>query len=177
MAGSLTSCLESTSSKARKTQILECRVCDNVFGLQGEKIPRLLFCGHTLCHSCLSKLPRANHSEALVPSSSRETALASHEVIQCPFDRQPTTLGPNGVWDLKKNFALLEAIEDGIVNQENVFSDVFLERERGLSVCCDENEEHIAVVYCTTCATHLCVEVIILILKWELRSLLSCARY
>lgn len=34
-------------------------------------------------------------------------ALALH----CPFDRQPTRLGPNGVWDLKKNFALIELLE------------------------------------------------------------------
>ena len=56
-------------------QVLECRVCDNVFGTQGDRIPRLLFCGHTLCHSCLLRLP------------------TSSRVIQCPFDRQPTTLG------------------------------------------------------------------------------------
>ena len=37
-----------------------------------------------------------------------------------------------------------------------VFSTSFLERERELSVCCDENEAHLAVVYCTTCGTHLC---------------------
>ena len=70
--------------------------------------------------------------------------------------------GPNGVWDLKKNFALLELLErleDAAKEKENVFSTTFLERERELSVCCDENEDHIAVVYCTTCATHLCEQV------------------
>ena len=78
-------------------------------------------------------------------------------IIQCPFDRQPTTLGANGVWDLKKNFALLELLERLEENERtNFFSPSFLERERELSVCCDENEDHIAVVYCTTCATHLC---------------------
>ena len=72
-------------------------------------------------------------------------------------------MGPNGVWDLKKNFALLEMIER--VNDRAAaassggkgqgFSVAFLERERELSVCCDENETHLAVVYCTTCGTHL----------------------
>ena len=77
-------------------------------------------------------------------------------IIQCPFDRQPTTLGSNGVWDLKKNFALLELLERLEETEKYNFSTSFLERERELSVCCDENEDHLAVVYCTTCATHLC---------------------
>jgi hypothetical protein len=38
-------------------QVLECRVCEDVYSLHGDKIPRLLFCGHTLCHACLSRLP------------------------------------------------------------------------------------------------------------------------
>ena len=70
--------------------------------------------------------------------------------------------GSNGVWDLKKNFALLELLErleEAAKEKENIFTSTFLERERELSVCCDENEDHIAVVYCTTCATHLCEEV------------------
>merc|ERR1719445_2253748 len=32
----------------------------------------------------------------------------------------------------------------------------WLERERELAVVCDEDEEHVAVVYCTVCASHLC---------------------
>ena len=63
---------------------------------------------------------------------------------------------------MKKNFALLELLErleDAAKEKENIFTTTFLERERELSVCCDENEDHIAVVYCTTCATHLCEEV------------------
>ena len=73
-------------------------------------------------------------------------------------------LGPNGVWDLKKNFALIELIERLHASEQKAgnnfdptsFSPTFLERERELSVCCDENESHLAVVYCTTCGTHLC---------------------
>jgi len=144
--------------KPRKSSVLECRVCDNVFGVQGDKIPRLLFCGHTFCHSCLSRLPQSIPNLIETESGSEVSA---NIFIQCPFDRQPTTLGPNGVWDLKKNFALLELLErleDAAKEKENRFTTTFLERERELSVCCDENEDHIAVVYCTTCATHLCEE-------------------
>lgn len=38
-------------------QVLECKVCDDIFTLEGLKVPRLLHCGHTVCHSCLLKLP------------------------------------------------------------------------------------------------------------------------
>ena len=139
-----------------------------MFALQGDKTPRLLFCGHTLCHSCLTRLPQSvgnllDNSDVDQPLISVTSGLVA---IQCPFDRQPTTLGPNGVWDLKKNFALLELLERleeaaAASNQKktSLFSSSFLERERELSVCCDENEDHTAVVYCTTCATHLCEQV------------------
>ena len=54
-----------------------------------------------------------------------------YNVLQCPFDRQQTILGNNGVWELKKNFALIELIER-IQNQENsqTFSTTFLVKER-----------------------------------------------
>ncbi|CAJ0968635.1 unnamed protein product [Ranitomeya imitator] len=74
-------------------EVLECGVCEDVFTLQGDKVPRLLLCGHTVCHDCLTRLPL--HGRA----------------IRCPFDRQVTELGDSGVWGLKKNFALLELLE------------------------------------------------------------------
>lgn len=72
---------------------VECRVCNDVFSLQGDRVPRLLFCGHTVCHQCLTRLPL--HGTTLL----------------CPFDRQPTQLADSGVWGLKKNFALIELLE------------------------------------------------------------------
>ena len=83
--------------------------------------------------------------------------LFNNRNIFCPFDRQPTSLGPNGVWDLNKNFALLELLEKLEENDREM--NLALDRERELSVTCDENEDHVAVVYCTTCATHLCEQV------------------
>ena len=44
---------QTLTSPAKKSNILECRVCEDTFQLHGDKIPRLLFCGHTLCHACL----------------------------------------------------------------------------------------------------------------------------
>ncbi|KAF7700744.1 hypothetical protein HF521_001909 [Silurus meridionalis] len=55
-------------------KVLECGVCEDVFSLQGDKVPRLLLCGHTVCHDCLTRLPL--HGRA----------------VRCPFDRQATEL-------------------------------------------------------------------------------------
>ncbi|XP_026644774.1 E3 ubiquitin-protein ligase TRIM23 isoform X1 [Microtus ochrogaster] len=133
-------------------KVLECGVCEDVFSLQGDKVPRLLLCGHTVCHDCLTRLPL--HGRA----------------IRCPFDRQVTDLGDSGVWGLKKNFALLELLErlqNGHIGQYGSAEEAF-----GISgevlmglveifisiIRCDEDEAHVASVYCTVCATHLCSE-------------------
>ncbi|NXS48692.1 TRI23 ligase, partial [Balaeniceps rex] len=122
--------------------VLECGVCEDVFSLQGDKVPRLLLCGHTVCHDCLTRLPL--HGRA----------------VRCPFDRQVTELGDSGVWGLKKNFALLELLErlqNGPAGQCGTAEEAI-----GLSgesiIRCDEDEAHIASVYCTVCATHLCAD-------------------
>ncbi|NWU70758.1 TRI23 ligase, partial [Pterocles burchelli] len=122
--------------------VLECGVCEDVFSLQGDKVPRLLLCGHTVCHDCLTRLPL--HGRA----------------VRCPFDRQVTELGDSGVWGLKKNFALLELLErlqNGPAGQCGM-----AEEALGLSgesiIRCDEDEAHVASVYCTVCATHLCAD-------------------
>uniref|UniRef100_A0A1B6EED7 RING-type E3 ubiquitin transferase n=1 Tax=Clastoptera arizonana TaxID=38151 RepID=A0A1B6EED7_9HEMI len=126
-----------------KNNVLECRVCQDVFSLEGDKVPRLLYCGHTVCHDCLMRLPLRKDS------------------IQCPFDRQNTPVGTSGVWGLKKNFALLELLErlQDSLDRESVAAlltaDV-LHKERQLGIRCDENENHTAVFYCTVCASHLC---------------------
>ncbi|XP_010791679.1 E3 ubiquitin-protein ligase TRIM23 isoform X2 [Notothenia coriiceps] len=123
-------------------KVLECGVCEDVFSLQGDKVPRLLLCGHTVCHDCLTRLPL--HGRA----------------VRCPFDRQVTELGDSGVWGLKKNFALLELLErlqNGASNQSGMAEDVL----KGMGECiirCDEDESHTASMYCTVCATHLCAE-------------------
>uniref|UniRef100_A0A8C3JYP2 RING-type E3 ubiquitin transferase n=1 Tax=Calidris pygmaea TaxID=425635 RepID=A0A8C3JYP2_9CHAR len=123
-------------------KVLECGVCEDVFSLQGDKVPRLLLCGHTVCHDCLTRLPL--HGRA----------------VRCPFDRQVTELGDSGVWGLKKNFALLELLErlqNGPAGQCGTSEEAI-----GLSgesiIRCDEDEAHVASVYCTVCATHLCAD-------------------
>lgn len=134
-----------SNQEATDNTILECRVCDDVFRFQGDKVPRLLICGHTVCHQCLTRLEIHGTS------------------ILCPFDRQPTEIGDSGVWGLKKNFALLELLEKLQFTSQNatnlnIFTQQSLEKEKELDIPCDENELHTAVLYCMTCSTHLCVE-------------------
>ncbi|XP_052132633.1 E3 ubiquitin-protein ligase TRIM23-like [Frankliniella occidentalis] len=126
-----------------KNNVLECRVCEDVFSLQGDKVPRLLHCGHSVCHACLMRLPQKDST------------------IQCPFDRQPTPVGNSGVWGLKKNFSLLELLERLQHASDKAAISFFLsaealELERKLAVNCDEDEQHVAVLYCTVCGSHLC---------------------
>jgi len=150
--------LTNFSLKSRSTTSnIECRVCEDVFTLQGDKVPRLLHCGHTLCHQCLTRLP-----------------LTGSDLL-CPFDRQATPVGQSGVWSLKKNFALVELLErldnERRTEAERREGEVFgqraarldlkkeaLEKEKLLLVSCDENETHTAVIYCTVCQTNLCLE-------------------
>ncbi|XP_050532038.1 E3 ubiquitin-protein ligase TRIM23-like isoform X1 [Daktulosphaira vitifoliae] len=127
-----------------KIDLLECRVCEDIFSLQGEKVPRLLYCGHTICHSCLIRLYQRCSS------------------VQCPFDRQTTPVGSSGVWGLKKNFALLELLErlqknnKTEININTYMNAETMEKEEQLHVLCDENDNHTAVLYCTVCCTNLC---------------------
>lgn len=105
-------------SPSPQQTILECRVCSEIFRFQGDKVPRLLVCGHTVCHQCLTRLQL--HGRTLL----------------CPFDRQPTEIGDSGVWGLKKNFALLELLEKLQNPQQTpcrIFSDSVLAREQSVS--------------------------------------------
>lgn len=103
-------------------------------------MPRLLHCGHTVCHSCLLRL---------------RPCVSDQEFLLCPFDRQPTAIKENGVYSLKKNFALIELLER--LEESNSEKNLALERERLHSdQSCDEDDKHVAVLYCTVCTTHLC---------------------
>ena len=107
--------------------------------LHGDRVPRLLSCGHSVCHDCLSKL-----------------AIRS-QVLLCPFDREPTSIGDSGIWGLKKNFALLDLLERLQLNKETneMIQDDDETKDR---IRCDENEKHMATLYCLVCSTHLCNE-------------------
>lgn len=108
--------------------------------MDGAKVPRLLQCGHTVCHTCLMRL---------------QPSMLDQQLLLCPFDRQPTEIRENGVYTLKKNFALIELLER--LEQSSSEKSLRLERERLQSTqLCDEDEAHTAVLYCTVCSSHLC---------------------
>ncbi|XP_066916364.1 E3 ubiquitin-protein ligase TRIM23-like [Clytia hemisphaerica] len=117
---------------------LECRICDESFALQGEKVPRLLACGHSVCHSCLCNI----HVDG------------GH--VCCPFDRTPTEIGDSGVWGLKKNFALLELLEQIECSKTILPNDESNKEDISNLTKCDEDESHVAQLFCTTCLTNLC---------------------
>ncbi|XP_076237677.1 E3 ubiquitin-protein ligase TRIM23 isoform X2 [Calliopsis andreniformis] len=119
---------------------LACRVCEEVFTADGANVPRLLHCGHTVCHSCLLRLT---------------SCMTDQQFLSCPFDRLPTGIGQNNICSLKKNFALIGLLER--LEQYHSDKTLVLERERFQSnQSCDEDEAHTAVLYCTICTTHLC---------------------
>ncbi|XP_076684556.1 E3 ubiquitin-protein ligase TRIM23 isoform X2 [Andrena cerasifolii] len=136
----LSNYFEQSLKPSARTNVLECRVCEEVFTVDGIKVPRLLYCGHTVCHLCLLRL---------------RPCITDQQFILCPFDRQPTDISQNNIYSLKKNFALIELLER--LEQSNSEKTLVLERERLHSnQSCDEDEAHTAVLYCTTCNTHLC---------------------
>eukprot|EP00795_Rhopilema_esculentum_P004767 gene4767-21072_t len=119
---------------------LECGICEDVFMLHGDKVPRLLSCGHSLCHECLSKLS------------------VRGQVLLCPFDREPTNVGDSGIWGLKKNFALLDLLERLQLERKEHETSHDDDEEAKEKIRCDENEKHLASIYCLVCSTHLCEE-------------------
>ncbi|XP_065657634.1 E3 ubiquitin-protein ligase TRIM23 [Hydra vulgaris] len=118
-----------------KSNTLECRICDDLFAQHGEKVPRVLSCGHSICHECLSKLQ-------------------NETVVQCPFDRTSTNLGDAGIWGLKKNFALLELLERLEQLKESKALTEFV--DEACVTKCDEDDRHQADLFCTVCLTNLC---------------------
>ncbi|XP_065070063.1 E3 ubiquitin-protein ligase TRIM23-like isoform X2 [Rhopilema esculentum] len=108
--------------------------------LHGDKVPRLLSCGHSLCHECLSKLS------------------VRGQVLLCPFDREPTNVGDSGIWGLKKNFALLDLLERLQLERKEHETSHDDDEEAKEKIRCDENEKHLASIYCLVCSTHLCEE-------------------
>lgn len=62
-----------------------------------------------------------------------------------------------GVWGLKKNFALLELLEQ-IQSSKDVSANEEASNQKDSEpvIRCDEDELHVAELFCTTCMTNLC---------------------
>ena len=57
------------------------------------RVPRMLWCGHTFCTQCLSQLIPSTPSPS--PSPSTPSSSTKETQIQCPIDRKITTLHPS----------------------------------------------------------------------------------
>ncbi|PAA68123.1 hypothetical protein BOX15_Mlig008451g2 [Macrostomum lignano] len=156
---------------SESSMAVECRLCNEGFDMQGDLLPRLLACGHSVCHRCLRQLPVLQHHDGGGPGG----------CLLCPFDRQPTPLPEAGVWGLKKNFALLEQLErlavssdsavgasgGGDANSASATSGSGASSSTAAaspppqppsppSVPCDENDSHTAELHCLVCSSNLC---------------------
>lgn len=87
-------------TRAQKQQataaLPECVVCLEPYASTPAKTPRLLSCGHTSCHNCITNMLK------LAPRTRR----GHHKVLECPQCRVATNV-PNGrAEELTKNYAL-----------------------------------------------------------------------
>uniref|UniRef100_A0A8R1E1I5 RING-type domain-containing protein n=1 Tax=Caenorhabditis japonica TaxID=281687 RepID=A0A8R1E1I5_CAEJA len=69
-----------------------CEICDGEYADDGEKLPIVLNCGHTLCLECVYRI--AGHSYYFC----------------CPFDRRVFKLCKHGAKCLIKNYALIQMV-------------------------------------------------------------------
>lgn len=67
----------------------QCEICVIEYNLTPPRTPRVLDCGHTICHSCAGQL-------------------AEDDEIRCPFDRSFTYLEDGSVSGLPKNYSVLQ---------------------------------------------------------------------
>ncbi|XP_057814048.2 uncharacterized protein LOC131027971 isoform X2 [Cryptomeria japonica] len=82
----------------------ECSICLQQYDEEEDRIPRVLSCGHSPCHSCLNELPR--HWTDSNSSSSSSSCL-----IRCPECTQWVKLPLQGPSGLPKNIELLRLIQ------------------------------------------------------------------
>ncbi|CAO4366244.1 unnamed protein product [Caenorhabditis nigoni] len=69
-----------------------CEICEQEFQQIDKRVPRILGCGHTYCHTCLVQLAKNT------PKSS---------AVCCPVDKKYTILHDNKVDQLPKNFTVM----------------------------------------------------------------------
>ncbi|EGT51855.1 hypothetical protein CAEBREN_22010 [Caenorhabditis brenneri] len=117
---------------------LECKVCMNPFSDSiGYNIPRMLDCGHTVCHSCAESLQK-------VASDKRS--------IRCPFDRHVTDGFYENVENLRRNYAIIDLIqarnEEAGLAEEVICEDPIIP--------CYENSKHESTKYCQACKVDFC---------------------
>ncbi|CAI2330279.1 unnamed protein product [Caenorhabditis sp. 36 PRJEB53466] len=73
-----------------------CEICAFPYSAEGDHVPRLLECGHTVCHKC---------TESLVTKD----PMFCQTLIKCPFDRQRFLLNKD-LAKLPKNYFIIQML-------------------------------------------------------------------
>jgi hypothetical protein len=55
--------------------MLQCTICCEEFTVDGAFVPRLLPCGHTMCHTCVCKLAANKKASFMIVNGEIKTAL------------------------------------------------------------------------------------------------------
>ncbi|EFP11796.1 hypothetical protein CRE_26720 [Caenorhabditis remanei] len=79
---------QNPKQQQKKKENLSCNICLLEYGEEGDRTPRVLDCGHTLCLGCCKQIVQLNQ-------------------IQCPFCRVVTQLTGRAIYNLPKNYLAL----------------------------------------------------------------------
>jgi hypothetical protein len=126
----------------------ECPICCETYTIEGEHIPLLLPCGHSMCQKCISLLP--------APTSSTSTSSSPDQQPQtpplCPICRTPIRrrLDDQQV-KIERNTVILELMEQ----QKEIAEQQDANQNEGATVMCVDCNA-VAAVYCQACDAYLC---------------------
>ncbi|CAI2337494.1 unnamed protein product [Caenorhabditis sp. 36 PRJEB53466] len=114
-----------------------CQICEREYSQDVNLIPRILTgCGHTLCQECATKI-------------------VGSETLICPYDRLKTHVKDGDVGNLKKNWTILQMIEEGSFKKRQRRAEKKGKKERMNNGRCDENDAHQASSFCKQCDADL----------------------
>ena len=112
------------------------------------RVPRMLWCGHTFCTHCLSQL---------IPSSTLPTTTKETQ-IQCPIDRKFTTLHPsnnNKSTSMVEELPINRAVMD-MLSMLSFSPTPSPSSPSSIPLKCHECEQDDATLYCEDCKANFC---------------------
>jgi len=142
----------------RLMERLECPVCCEQYDLAA-RLPRLLHGGHTLCMSCLDRLPGAAASPSPAAAAAAGNSSAPVSVV-CPLCNHSVVRPQDGY---PVNFTLVDALEVVLLQPLGAEGDAAASATGAWCDQCDtghssthEHDESRATMRCITCNQWLC---------------------